>query len=150
MQVVIDGKFDYIIVDLVVVSLFQCVYLELVVVFDIIDEQLVIWFSVWDDDNLLLVVMFDFFNNINEDGMLVCLEEKYFGYGNDFDYVDICIFLCVVENIFLEVQLLFEKYVCEIDWCLLVVIVWQEFYWDLQVIFFIGVCGMMMFICNMV
>lgn len=38
MEDVIEGKFDYIIVDFVVISLFQCVYLEFVVVFDIIDE----------------------------------------------------------------------------------------------------------------
>lgn len=87
---------------------------------------------------------------MNEDGMLVCIEEKYLGYGDDFDYVDMCIFLCVVDVVLLQLKSLFEKYVEEIDWCLLVVIVYQELYWDVQVILLMGVCGMMMLIKNIV
>lgn len=60
-----------------------------------------IWFSLLDGDNIFFVVLFDFFNEMNEDGMLVCIEEKYLGYGDDFDYVDMCIFLCVVDVVLL-------------------------------------------------
>lgn len=87
---------------------------------------------------------------MNEDGMLVCIEEKYLGYGDDFDYVDTCTFLRVVDVVLLQLKFLFEKYVEEIDWCLLVVIVYQELYWDVQVILSMGVCGMMMLIKNIV
>ena len=88
MQAVIDGKLDYTIADSVAVSLFQRVHPELAVALDITDEQPVTWFSARDDDNSLSAAMLDFFNNINEDGTLARLEEKYLGHGNDFDYVD--------------------------------------------------------------
>ena len=126
MQAVIDGKLDYTIADSVAVSLFQRVHPELAVALDITDEQPVTWFSARDDDNSLSAAMLDFFNNINEDGTLARLEEKYLGHGNDFDYVDTRTFLRAVENILPEVQPLFEKYAREIDWRLLAAIAWQE------------------------
>ena len=70
----------------------------------------------------LSAAMLDFFNNINEDGTLARLEEKYLGHGNDFDYLDTRTFLRAVENILPEVQPLFEKYAREIDWRLLAAI----------------------------
>lgn len=124
MQAVIDGKLDYTIADSVAVSLFQRVHPELAVALDITDEQPVTWFSARDDDNSLSAAMLDFFNNINEDGTLARLEEKYLGHGNDFDYVDTRTFLRAVENILPEVQPLFEKYAREIDWRLLAAIAW--------------------------
>ena len=132
MQAVIDGKLDYTIADSVAVSLFQRVHPELAVALDITDEQPVTWFSARDDDNSLSAAMLDFFNNINEDGTLARLEEKYLGHGNDFDYVDTRTFLRAVENILPEVQPLFEKYAREIDWRLLAAIARQESHWDPQ------------------
>ena len=90
----------------------------------------------------------DFFNNINEDGTLARLEEKYLGHGNDFDYVDTRTFLRAVENILPEVQPLFEKYAREIDWRLLAAIAWQESHWDPQATSPTGVRGMMMLTRN--
>ncbi|MEQ4812405.1 membrane-bound lytic murein transglycosylase MltF [Klebsiella quasipneumoniae] len=148
MQAVIDGKLDYTIADSVAVSLFQRVHPELAVALDITDEQPVTWFSARDDDNSLSAAMLDFFNNINEDGTLARLEEKYLGHGNDFDYVDTRTFLRAVENILPEVQPLFEKYAREIDWRLLAAIAWQESHWDPQATSPTGVRGMMMLTRN--
>ncbi|MBN0832363.1 transglycosylase SLT domain-containing protein, partial [Pseudomonas aeruginosa] len=92
--------------------------------------------------------MLDFFNNINEDGTLARLEEKYLGHGIDFDYVDTRTFLRAVENILPEVQPLFEKYAREIDWRLLAAIAWQESHWDPQATSPTGVRGMMMLTRN--
>ena len=148
MQAVIDGKLDYTIADSVAVSLFQRVHPELAVALDITDEQPVTWFSARDDDNSLSAAMLDFFNNINEDGTLARLEEKYLGHGNDFDYVDTRTFLRAVENILPEVQPLFEKYAREIDWRLLAAIAWQESHWDPQATSPTGVRGIMMLTRN--
>lgn len=60
--------------------------------------------------------MLDFFNNMNEDGTLARLEEKYLGHGNDFDYVDTRTFLRAVDNILPDLQPMFEKYARQIDW----------------------------------
>ncbi len=115
---------------------------------DITDEQPVTWFSARGEDNSLSAAMLDFFNNINEDGTLARLEEKYLGHGNDFDYVDTRTFLRAVENILPDVQPLFEKYAREIDWRLLAAIAWQESHWDPQATSPTGVRGMMMLTRN--
>ncbi|WP_159867983.1 MULTISPECIES: membrane-bound lytic murein transglycosylase MltF [unclassified Raoultella] len=148
MQAVIDGDLDYTIADSVAVSLFQRVHPELAVALDITDEQPVTWFSVKSDDNSLSAAMLDFFNNINEDGTLARLEEKYLGHGNDFDYVDTRTFLRAVENILPDLQPMFEKYARQIDWRLLAAISWQESHWDPQATSPTGVRGMMMLTRN--
>ena len=126
MQAVIDGKLDYTVADSVAVSLFQRVHPELAVALDISDEQPVTWFSEKGEDNSLPAAMLDFFNNINEDGTLARLEEKYLGHGNDFDYVDTRTFLRAVESVLPDLQPMFEKYARQIDWRLLAAISWQE------------------------
>lgn len=148
MQAVIDGKLDYTIADSVAIGLFQRVHPELAVALDITDEQPVTWFSLQDDDNTLSAAMLDFFNNINEDGTLARLEEKYLGHGDDFDYVDTRSFLRAVDNVLPDLQPLFEKYASEIDWKLLAAISYQESHWDPQATSSTGVRGLMMLTKN--
>ncbi|TLV17488.1 membrane-bound lytic murein transglycosylase MltF [Klebsiella indica] len=148
MQAVIDGKLDYTIADSVAISRFQRVHPELAVALDISDEQPVTWFSEKGEDNSLSAAMLDFFNNINENGALARLEEKYLGHGNDFDYVDTRTFLRAVENVLPELQPMFEKYARQIDWRLLAAISWQESHWDPQATSPTGVRGIMMLTRN--
>lgn len=148
MQAVIDGKLDYTIADSVAIGLFQRVHPELAVALDITDEQPVTWFSLQDDDNTLTAAMLDFFNNINDDGTLARLEEKYLGHGNDFDYVDTRSFLRAVDNVLPDLQPLFEKYASEIDWRLLAAISYQESHWDPLATSPTGVRGLMMLTKN--
>ncbi len=79
MEDVIEGKLDYTIADSVAISLFQRVHPELAVALDITDEQPVTWFSPLDGDNTLSAALLDFFNEMNEDGTLARIEEKYLG-----------------------------------------------------------------------
>lgn len=148
MEDIIDGKLDYTIADSVAISLFQRVHPELAVALDITDEQPVTWFSLKDEDNTLPAAMLDFFNNINEDGTLARLEEKYLGHGDDFDYFDTRTFLRAVENLLPDFQPLFQKYASEIDWRLLAAIAWQESHWDPLATSPTGVRGMMMLTKN--
>lgn len=148
MNDIIDGRLDYTIADSVAVSLYQRVHPELAVAMDITDEQPVTWFSLKDGDNTLPAAMLDFFNNINEDGTLARLEEKYLGHGDDFDYFDTRTFLRAVENLLPDFQPLFEKYASEIDWRLLAAIAWQESHWDPLATSPTGVRGMMMLTKN--
>lgn len=148
MQAVIDGKLDYTIADSVAIGLFQRVHPELAVALDITDEQPVTWFSLRDDDNTLSAAMLDFFNNINDDGTLARLEEKYLGHGDDFDYVDTRSFLRAVDNVLPDLQPLFEKYASEIDWRLLAAISYQESHWDPLATSPTGVRGLMMLTKN--
>lgn len=148
MQAVIDGKLDYTIADSVAIGLFQRVHPELAVALDVTDEQPVTWFSLQDDDNTLSAAMLDFFNNINEDGSLARLEEKYLGHGDDFDYVDTRSFLRAVDSVLPDLQPLFEKYASEIDWKLLAAISYQESHWDPLATSPTGVRGLMMLTKN--
>lgn len=148
MQAVIDGELDYTIADSLAISLFQRVHPDLAVALDISDEQPVTWFSAKSEDNSLSAAILDFFNMINEDGSLVRLEEKYFGHGNSFDYIDTRTFLHAVENMLPDLQPLFEHYASQIDWRLLAAISWQESHWDPQATSPTGVRGMMMLTRN--
>lgn len=148
MDDIIDGKLDYTIADSVAISLFQRVHPELAVALDISDEQPVTWFSLKDRDNTLPAAMLDFFNNINEDGTLARLEEKYLGHGDDFDYFDTRTFLRAVDNLLPDFEPLFQKYADEIDWRLLAAIAWQESHWDPLATSPTGVRGMMMLTKN--
>ncbi|MEW5560690.1 membrane-bound lytic murein transglycosylase MltF [Enterobacter asburiae] len=148
MDEVLDGRLDYTIADSVAISLFQRVHPELAVALDITDEQPVTWFSLKDSDNTLPAAMLDFFNNINEDGTLARLEEKYLGHGDDFDYFDTRTFLRAVDNQLPDFQPLFQKHAAEIDWRLLAAIAWQESHWDPMATSPTGVRGMMMLTRN--
>ncbi|HED1419946.1 TPA: membrane-bound lytic murein transglycosylase MltF [Kluyvera georgiana] len=148
MQAVIDGKLNYTIADSVAIGLFQRVHPELAVALDVTDEQPVTWFSLKDNDNTLSAAMLDFFNNMNEDGTLARLEEKYLGHGDDFDYVDTRSFLRAVDNVLPDLQPLFEKYASAIDWKLLAAISYQESHWDPLATSPTGVRGLMMLTKN--
>ena len=148
MQAVIDGKLDYTIADSVAIGLFQRVHPELAVALDVTDEQPVTWFSLQDDDNTLSAAMLDFFNNMNEDGTLARLEEKYLGHGDDFDYVDTRSFLRAVDSVLPDLQPLFEKYASEIDWKLLAAISYHDSHWDPLATSPTGVRGLMMLTKN--
>ncbi|MDA8494159.1 membrane-bound lytic murein transglycosylase MltF [Kluyvera georgiana] len=148
MQAVIDGKLSYTIADSVAIGLFQRVHPELAVALDVTDEQPVTWFSLKDNDNTLSAAMLDFFNNMNEDGTLARLEEKYLGHGDDFDYVDTRSFLRAVDNVLPDLQPLFEKYASAIDWKLLAAISYQESHWDPLATSPTGVRGLMMLTKN--
>ena len=143
-----DGKLPYTIADSVAISLYQRVHPELAVALDVTDEQPVTWFSKLDGDQTLSAAMLDFYNGMNEDGILARLEEKYLGHGDDFDYVDTRSFLRAVDNVLPELQPLFERYAQAIDWRLLAAISYQESHWDALATSPTGVRGLMMLTKN--
>ncbi|EOI3558941.1 membrane-bound lytic murein transglycosylase MltF [Cronobacter turicensis] len=145
---VAQGTLDYTIADSVAIGLLQRVHPQLAVALDLSDEQPVTWFSRRSSDNSLSAALLDFFNQINEDGTLARLEEKYLGHGNDFDYVDTRSFLRAVDSVLPELQPLFEKYATDIDWRLLAAISYQESHWDSQATSPTGVRGLMMLTRN--
>lgn len=143
-----DKKLAYTIADSVAISFFQRVHPEIAVALDVTDEQPVTWFSPLDDDQTLSAAILDFFNSMNEEGILARLEEKYLGHGGDFDYVDTRSFLRAVDSVLPDLQPLFEKYAEEIDWRLLAAISYQESHWDAQATSPTGVRGLMMLTKN--
>lgn len=144
LEQVARGTLDYTIADSAAINLFQRVHPQLAVALDVTDEQPVVWFSTRDHDDSLAAAVLDFFRRLHEDGSLSRLEEKYFGHGDDFDYVDTRSFLQAVDTLLPELQPLFEKYARHIDWQLLAAIAYQESHWDAQATSPTGVRGLMM------
>ncbi|STK93677.1 putative lytic transglycosylase [Escherichia coli] len=102
------------------------------------------WFSPLDGDNTLSAALLDFFNEMNEDGTLARIEEKYLGHGDDFDYVDTRTFLRAVDAVLPQLKPLFEntpKKLTGVCWPLLLI---RKSHWDAQATSPTGVRGMMM------
>lgn len=144
LQQVVNGNLDYTITDSAAINLFQRIHPQLAVALDVTDEQSVNWFSVRDDDNSLSAALLDFFHTLHEDGSLSRLQEKYFGHGENFDYVDTRHFLQAVDKELPVLQALFEKYASPLDWRLLAAVAWQESHWNASATSPTGVRGIMM------
>lgn len=145
---VVNGTLDYTITDSAAINMFQRVHPQLAVALDVTDEQPVTWFSLRSNDDSLSAALLDFFRRMNEDGSISRLEEKYFGHGGDFDYVDTRTFLQAVDTVLPELQPLFQKYANHIDWQLLAAIAYQESHWNAQATSPTGVRGIMMLTKN--
>ncbi|MBK5144896.1 membrane-bound lytic murein transglycosylase MltF [Budviciaceae bacterium BWR-B9] len=141
---VADGKLDYTIADSVTIAMIQRVYPNLAVAFDITEEEPVMWYVRKTEDNSLDAAMLNFFNQINEDGTLAKLEEKYLGHVGEFDYVDTKTFLNAIDNTLPGLKPLFEKYAKGIDWRLAAAIAYQESHWNPTATSATGVRGIMM------
>lgn len=145
---VADGKLDYTIADSVTIAMIQRIYPNLAVAFDITEEEPVMWYVRKTEDNSLDAAMLNFFNQINEDGTLAKLEEKYLGHVGEFDYVDTKTFLNAIDNTLPGLKPLFEKYAKGIDWRLAAAIAYQESHWNPTATSATGVRGIMMLTRN--
>lgn len=145
---VANGELDYTIADSVTIAILQRIYPNLAVAFDITEEEPVVWYTYKSDDNSLNAAMLDFFNQINEDGSLAKLEEKYLGHVGEFNYVDTQTFLNAVDNVLPDLRPLFEKYSRQIDWRLAAAVAYQESHWDPTATSSTGVRGIMMLTRN--
>ncbi|GKX55182.1 hypothetical protein SOASR030_12940 [Leminorella grimontii] len=145
---VASGELDYTIADSVTIAILQRIYPNLAVAFDITEEEPVVWYTYKSDDNSLNAAMLDFFNQINEDGSLAKLEEKYLGHVGEFNYVDTRTFLNAVDNVLPNLRPLFEQYSKQIDWRLAAAIAYQESHWNPTATSSTGVRGIMMLTRN--
>lgn len=81
---------------------------------------------------------------MHHNGVLLALDDKYYGHIEEFNYVDTRMFIKAIENKLPKFQPLFEKYGHDIDWRLLAAISYQESHWDPKARSYTGVRGMMM------
>ena len=148
LQAVADGKMDYTIADSVTVGLMQRIHPQLAVAFDLTDEEPITWYLPQEKESRLQAAMLDFFNQVNEEGTLARLDEKYLGHVGEFDYVDTRTFLQEIDHTLPGLKPLFEKYAKEIDWKLLAAISYQESHWNPTATSPTGVRGLMMLTRN--
>lgn len=148
LEAVADGQLDYTIGDSVTIGLLQRIHPQLAVAFDITDEEPVTWYMQREEDDSLNAAMLDFFSQMEEEGAMARLEEKYLGHVGAFDYVDTRTFLRAIDDILPDIRPLFERYAAQIDWRLLAAISYQESHWNPQATSPTGVRGLMMLTRN--
>ncbi|GLR10435.1 membrane-bound lytic murein transglycosylase MltF [Mixta theicola] len=148
LEAVAEGELDYTIGDSVTIGLLQRIHPQLAVAFDITDEEPVTWYMQRNTDDSLYAAMLDFFSQMEEEGAMARLEEKYLGHVGAFDYVDTRTFLRAIDDILPAIRPLFERYATEIDWRLLAAISYQESHWNPQATSPTGVRGLMMLTRN--
>lgn len=141
---VVEGKIDYTIADSATVEMMQRIYPKLAVAFTVTQERPVNWYIAGNKSDSLHAAMLDFFSELNEQGTLARLEEKYLGHSGNFDYVDTRSFLQAVDRRLPTLKPVFEKYAQNFDWQLLAAMAWQESHWDPHATSPTGVRGIMM------
>lgn len=144
LQKVAEGKLDYTLADSATVGLMQRVHPQLAVAFDVSDEEPVTWYLRRDNSDNLSAALLDFYSQLEDDGTMARLEEKYLGHVGGFDYVDTKTFLTAIDQTLPALRPLFEHYATDIDWKLLAAISYQESHWDPQATSVTGVRGLMM------
>lgn len=148
LEAVANGELDYTIGDSVTIGLLQRIHPQLAVAFDITDEEPVTWYMQREEDDSLNAAILDFFSQMEEEGAMARLEEKYLGHVGAFDYVDTRTFLRAIDDILPDIRPLFERYAAQIDWRLLAAISYQESHWNPQATSPTGVRGLMMLTRN--
>ncbi len=145
-HLVSDGLIDYTIADSNELALNRRYFPKLRVGFNLGPEESLAWAFKKSKDKSLQIAAKKFFTQINNDGTLTQLKEKYFGHVNDIGPADSHTFikhtkkrLPKYKSIFKEAGL---KY--DIDWRFLAAVSYQESLWNSDAISPTGVRGLMM------
>jgi membrane-bound lytic murein transglycosylase F len=141
---VLEGEIDYTIADSNALAINRRYYPEISVGFTIQQAEPLAWFIAKTTDYSIKASMIEFFGQVNHDGNLLALDDKYYGHIEEFNYVETRLFIQAVEKTLPKYQPIFEKYSKELDWRLLAAISYQESHWRPKARSYTGVRGMMM------
>lgn len=146
---VLDGTFDYTIVDSNELQLARQVQPELAVAFSITEPEPLAWAFPKDTDNSLYIKAIEFFSKIRGDGTLAYLTERYYGHLSKFDYVGNREFLRAIDDKLDKYRPYFyEAAANDLDWRLLAAMGYQESHWEPHARSPTGVRGLMMLTLN--
>ncbi|SEL67589.1 membrane-bound lytic murein transglycosylase F [Colwellia chukchiensis] len=143
LQVLAD-EIDYTIVDSNTLAISRRYYPEVSIGFSLGEAQSLAWVLSKQGDDSIFASLIEFFGQVHHNGVLLALNDKYYGHIEEFNYVDTRMFIKAVENKLPKYQALFEKYGQDMDWRLLAAISYQESHWDPHARSYTGVRGMMM------
>lgn len=141
---VLSGEIDYTVVDSNTLAINRRYYPEISIGFTIRKAEPLAWVVSKESDDGVLGSLIEFFGQVHHNGVLLALDDKYYGHIEEFNYVDTRMFIKAIENKLPKYRPLFEKYGQEIDWRLLAAISYQESHWDPHARSYTGVRGMMM------
>ncbi|MCW8328064.1 membrane-bound lytic murein transglycosylase MltF [Photobacterium sp. SDRW27] len=144
LRMVAKGELDYTVADSVDVALNQRIHPDITIALELTEDEPIAWFVNQTADDSLYALLIEFFGEIQQNGELAKLEEKYFGHVDKFDYVDTRAFLRAIEKKLPRWESLFKKYADEFDWRLIAALSYQESHWNPRAVSPTGVRGMMM------
>jgi membrane-bound lytic murein transglycosylase F len=141
-----EGVVDYTVADSHEVALNRRYYPKLTVAFDLTEPQPLAWAFPHSQDSSLYDEAMAFFEEIESDGTLAELIERYFGHVGRMNFVDFRTFRRHVLQRLPRLRPHFEQAAEEngIDWRLLAAIGYQESHWDSTAVSPTGVRGIMM------
>lgn len=145
-QMVLNEKIDYTIVDSNLLAVNRRVYPELAIAFTVRKQQPQAWAFSRQADDSLFAHLIRFFGEYRSSGQYAQLEDKYFGHVRNFDYVDTRVFIRAIADILPKYRNWFEQYAGEynLDWKLLAAQSYQESHWNPKALSPTGVRGIMM------
>ena len=141
---VLSGEIDYTIADSNTLAINRRYYPEISIGFTIREEEPLAWMVNKHNDDSIFASLIEFFGQVHHNGVLLALDDKYYGHIEEFNYVDTRMFIKAIESKLPEYKPLFEKYGQEVDWRLLAAISYQESHWEPHARSYTGVRGMMM------
>ncbi len=141
---VLDGEYDYTVIDSNSLALNRRYYPDISVAFTIQQAEPIAWALSQSSDDSLLASLIEFFGDTHNDGTIITLTDKYYGHIERFDYVDTRTFIRAIESKLPKYQPWFKKYSDDFDWRLLAAISYQESHWNPKARSYTGVRGMMM------
>jgi membrane-bound lytic murein transglycosylase F len=137
---------DYTIADSNELAINQRFYPELKPAFDISKPRKLAWAFTRKDDDSLYNAAVDFFDQLEENGLLEQLIERFYGHIIDFDYVGTRRYQAHIEQRLPPYQDVFKQAarLVDMDWRLIAAIGYQESHWDADAVSPTGVRGLMM------
>ncbi|PMO64211.1 lytic transglycosylase F [Vibrio breoganii] len=139
-----QGERLFTVADSIELSITQRIYPNIALAFELTEDQPTSWFLRRGADESLYALVLEFFGDIQQNGPLQLIEEKYFGHIEDFDYVDTRAFVRALDSKLPKWEPLFQKYAGEFDWRLIAALAYQESHWNPDAKSPTGVRGMMM------
>ncbi len=142
-------RIDCTVADSNIVDINRRYYPELSVRFDISEPEILAWILPKNAEGLQDAVL-DWFEIIEEDGTLLQLQEKYYGFIEVFDYVDIRTYKRRIYKLLPKYRKYFKAAAkhYKFDWTLLAAMSYQESHWNYRARSPTGVRGIMMLTLN--
>ncbi len=149
LQRVADGDIECTLADSTIVAINQRYYPELVVRFPVTETQKLAWI-VSERAKALLPELKPWFATLRKDGRLADIDNRYYGYIEDLNYVDSITLQRRIEERLPKYRPLFEKAAKKVDlpWDLLAAVSYQESHWNPKAKSPTGVRGIMMITLN--
>lgn len=141
-----DGLLDYTIADSNQFQTYRSQFPQLNHAFNIAKPEQIAWAFPMSDDDSLYNEAVTFLEDVKASGVLKQLQDKYFGYSKNLNYVSICTFRKHAQSRLPKIKPYLQNASVKygIDWKLLASVAYQESHWDPHAISPTGVRGIMM------